>query len=509
MKIQGLLFSTLFLAIVNVFIRIFGFFYRIILVRLIGSEGLGLFELISPATSLIGTIVGSGVPIAMIRLTSKSLANNRPRQSLKTLEYTSLAMTIVSLLLSILLFTFAPFIATHILKDERLITPLYIFAPAILFPALAALLRGYFYGSKNVVPPAFSQLGEQLTRMIIVMTLLSFLYPFREDQAITISMVGNVFGELIGVFILGLFFIKIRKKILKQEDTDDIKRTSFVKTIGQFTSIALPITLSRMISSLLRVASSVMVPRRLVASGLDQSTSLSYFGLVNGMVIPLLFIPFTLTSALVMNLIPRISEAVERKDRTLLHHYMDKTFHITFLIGLPLSGIFFLFSDEIFFILYGESNGIFLSQLSITTLLLCIYQISASILQGIGRQIASTNNFIFGMLIQLGITYILVGNPVFRIQGYIISFLTSYCIIALINFHMVFHFTKDTIDVKKWMIQPIIATVCALVSSRYLFRLIQGTFTGLLALTISLMVFFVVYILFLLFQGNIQSFLKK
>lgn len=508
MKIQGLLFSTLFLAAINVLIRIFGFFYRVLLVRLIGSEGLGLFELVSPVTSLIGTIVGSGVPIAMIRLTTKSMANNRPRQSLKTLEYISLVMIIVSLILSISLFIVAPFIATHVLKDERLLTPLYIFAPAILFPALAALLRGYFYGSKNVVPPAFSQLGEQLTRMLVVVTLLSILYPFEEDKAITISMVGNVFGELIGITILALFFIKIRKKILNQENIS-VEKSSFIKTIGGFTSIALPITLSRVISSLLRVASSIMVPGRLVASGLDQSTSLSYFGQVNGMVMPLLFIPFTLTSALVMNLIPRISEAVERKNNTLLHHYMDKTFHIAFLIGLPLSGIFCLFSDEIFFILYGEGKGIFLSQLSIATLLLCIYQISASILQGIGRQIVSTNNFIFGMLIQLGMTYILVGNPAFRIQGYIISFLTSYCIITLINFCMVFHFTKDKIAVKKWMIKPMIATICALVFSRYLFQLIQGDFMSFLTLAISLMAFFIIYILFLFLQGNIQYFLKK
>src|SRR5690554_6256561 len=117
MKNQSLLFSTAILAGVNVLVRILGFGYRIVLVRLIGAEGLGLFELVSPITMLIFTLVGSGVPIAVIRLTTQSIANNRRDQSFKILEYTSFIMIFVSLILSILLFVSAPFIANVILKD--------------------------------------------------------------------------------------------------------------------------------------------------------------------------------------------------------------------------------------------------------------------------------------------------------------------------------------------------------------------------------------------------------
>ncbi len=508
MKTQSLVFSTIFLTIINIFIRILGFLYRILLVRFIGSEGLGLFELISPVTSLVGTIVGSGVPIAMIRLTTKSIAKNKLGQSFKTLEYTSWIMMILSLILSVFLYVNAPLIATDILNDQRLITPLRIFAPIILFPSLSALLRGYFYGSKNVIPPALSQFGEQITRMIVVISLLQLLSPFREDKAISISIVGDVFGEITGLGILIFFFVKLRKKF-KKESNGKIPKVSPSKTIFSFGSIALPITLSRVISSFLKVITSVIVPGRLVKSGLDQSISLSQFGQVNGMVMPLLFIPFTLTSALVMNLIPRISEAVEKSNHNVLHRYLDKTFHITFLIGLPLSSIFYVFSDKIFFILYNESNGTYLSQLSIATLFLCIYQISTSILQGIGRQFFSTVHFIVGMILQLILTYILVGNPSYQIEGYIISYLISYCFISLISFLSVFYFTKDRINTKKWILEPLIATILALVFSKFTYSFVNIYFNEFLSLMTSIIAFSIIYLGILFFTKNIQSFLKN
>jgi stage V sporulation protein B len=506
MKNQSLLFSTAVLAGVNVLIRILGFGYRIVLVRLIGAEGLGLFELISPITMLIFTLVGSGVPIAVIRLTTQSIANNKRDQSFKILEYTSFIMIFVSLILSISLFISAPLIANNILKDERLVTPLYILAPAILLPSLAAILRGYFYGTKNITPPALSQLIEQIVRMMVVLTLLSILYPFSEDKAISISMVGVVSGELMGLFLLYFFFNRTKRKFLME---NKINKLSFLKTIGKFSSIALPITFSRVISSLLRVVNSIIVPGRLMRSGLDNTAALSKFGQVNGMAMPLLFLPFTLTSALVMNLIPRISEAVEKKNMPVLHHYVDKTFHIAFFIGLPLSGMFFIYSNEIFSILYGDPNGIFLTQLSFATLFLCIYQISTSILQGIGKQIISTITYIVGMLIQLIITYILVSLPRYQINGYILSFLISFFFISLFNFILVFHFTKMKINLKKWIIVPSLSSIGALIISKYSFNYLILNFNNIIAFFTAIFILAIVYLLSLFFTGNLQSIYKN
>ncbi|HHT50470.1 MAG TPA: polysaccharide biosynthesis protein [Eubacteriaceae bacterium] len=506
MKNQSFLLSTTILAVVNILIKVLGFIYRIILVRLIGAEGLGLFELISPITMLVFTMVGSGVPIAIIRLITQSIANNKKYESIKIVEYTSLIMFFVSLLLSIILFLGAPFIANSILRDERLLIPLYIFAPAIIFPSLAAILRGYFYGIKNVIPPALSQFLEQVARIFMVFALLSILYPFKEDKAIIISMVAVVFSEFIGLLLL-IYFFKINKKnSLVNSRTEKLP---FLSTMGKFSTIALPITLSRVVNSLLRVATSIIIPSRLMVSGLDNPTALSKYGEINGMAIPLLFLPYTLTSALVMNLIPRISEAIERKNFTILNLYADKAFHLVFFIALPLSGIFYAYSNEIFSILYASSNGLYLAQLSMATLFLCIYQISASILQGIGKQMISTIVYVLGMSLQLILNYILVALPKYQITGYILSYLLTNFLISIVNFILVLYFAKVKINYKKWILLPGLSCLLALLFSKFSLKYLLLNFNENIAFFITILIIGITYFACLLISGNIKSLFNK
>lgn len=58
----------------------------------------------------------------------------------------------------------------------------------------------------------------------------------------------------------------------------------------------------------------MIVPSRLALSGLSYYKSLSIYGVISGMVMPFIYLPFTLGSALVVNLIPSISQEVTLKN---------------------------------------------------------------------------------------------------------------------------------------------------------------------------------------------------
>ena len=72
--------------------------------------------------------------------------------------------------------------------------------------------------------------------------------------------------------------------------------------------MSIPITCNRMSNVLLQSISSMMVPSRLVLSGVAYTKALSMYGIMSGMVMPFVFLPFTVGSALVVNLIPSISQ---------------------------------------------------------------------------------------------------------------------------------------------------------------------------------------------------------
>ena len=63
--------GAIVLVIAGLVVRILGFIYRIYLSNLIGAEGMGLFQLITPIYSLIILTLTSGISIAVSKLVAQ------------------------------------------------------------------------------------------------------------------------------------------------------------------------------------------------------------------------------------------------------------------------------------------------------------------------------------------------------------------------------------------------------------------------------------------------------
>ena len=75
---NSLITGTLLLTLAGVLTRIIGFFYRIFLSRLIGAEGLGIYQLLSPVMALGFAVTAAGIQTAISRFVSSELAQNNP-----------------------------------------------------------------------------------------------------------------------------------------------------------------------------------------------------------------------------------------------------------------------------------------------------------------------------------------------------------------------------------------------------------------------------------------------
>lgn len=64
MRKRSFVSGTLTLMLAGFFVKILGFAYKIYLSNLIGAEGIGLFQLISPIYSLIILTLTSGISIS-------------------------------------------------------------------------------------------------------------------------------------------------------------------------------------------------------------------------------------------------------------------------------------------------------------------------------------------------------------------------------------------------------------------------------------------------------------
>ena len=66
------------------------------------------------------------------------------------------------------------------------------------------------------------------------------------------------------------------------------------KAAGAITAIALPITVTRLINSLMSSANAILIPQRLMAGGLIKEQAVDMLGIFSGMVMPLCFCPLPL-----------------------------------------------------------------------------------------------------------------------------------------------------------------------------------------------------------------------
>lgn len=503
---KSLLYGTFILTAANFIVRILGFIYRIFLSRMIGAQGMGLVQLIFPVYFITVTLTSSGIPVAVSRIVAQRKAIHDERGIKRTVFLASILVAIIGTAVSLLVVLNANTIAVDILQDVRTKNALLIFFPCILITGIGAILKGYFYGTKNIHPPAFAEIAEQLVRIIFVSGLLLYLSSFSEDTSVIIVILGMVIGELASLLYLHYHYRQSTKNYYRSVQTPSV--TSMFRHIG---TIAVPVTVTRFIHTLMMSLNAILIPQRLMASGLTNHEAVGLFGIVSGMVMPLLYFPFTLISALSVIIIPNLSENVMLKNWSEILNKISKSIMITCLTAFMCMGLLLPLGHPIGVVLYKQpAVGKYLEILVWSVIFLCLQHSMSSILNGLGQQNRAAVHFMIGGFIQLTCTYFLVASPHFGIMGFIIGFMASSIIVTLLNGISVIQTTGLKIKWLDWIIKPAAASYFMALIIRTVFISLTGNGTSYaFALAASVLVGLIVLMLVLLAIGSLPSWLMK
>lgn len=279
MKQQSVRKQALILTCANAMTRALGFVLRIVLSRLMGAQAVGVMELSHSAHMLSITPVTSGLPLSVSRMTSRDRSDLALRAGQRLVWRISLGILPVWLLLS-------PVIA-HLLGDIRVLPSLILFAPCIPVLGLSAVYNGYCYGSGNVYPPALSEMLEQILRFSLSAAILLSLPQLNVSQRAAVPALSTALAEMAG---LGMVCALLRHRERTSGNTKNAQKEILL--------LSLPLIASRLLTTLLRTASGALIPLRLIHSGLEHAQAMEAFGMLQGMVMPVLFLPGIVTGAL-------------------------------------------------------------------------------------------------------------------------------------------------------------------------------------------------------------------
>ncbi|MCL6627906.1 MAG: oligosaccharide flippase family protein, partial [Alicyclobacillus shizuokensis] len=149
-------------ALVN---RILGFVYRIFLTRLIGAEGIGLFQLVSPLLSLILTFVTAGLPVAISKLVAETVVQRDKVRTLRVLRVSTVVILSMAALFTLLMWLLRGLVRQYWLTNPMAYPTYLAMIPIVSVIAVASIFRGYFQGLQDMSPPAWASILETLVRI--------------------------------------------------------------------------------------------------------------------------------------------------------------------------------------------------------------------------------------------------------------------------------------------------------------------------------------------------------
>lgn len=417
-NIRSAMYGALVLTCSNMLLQVISFVYRVFVSRLIGGEGMGLFSLIMSMYSVIMSLVVSGVAVSVSRLSAGYGALGHTRKVSQLTTRAIFAFVILFALVAAAVLPFSDFISVHLLGDARTRMGLIVLLPCIFFTGLENIHKNHFYGLKKVHQPAVSEVLEMAVRSLAVILLLTFLKPVYLEYAVALIVFGMVICEVFSAGLLRLMYRHEQKGIVPAGPAMPVK-----SMLRDMSAIAVPIALANLLSNLISSVNSVIIPARLIVSGLSSSEAMSTYGVMVGMTMPLLGLPTAFMVALSLVMIPRLSEDLALSRYDLMNRRVVRTLRVTALVIAPSMVLLTLFGPQLAVLLFKqEAAGAYFLPLAVGTLFACFQGIMGSLLSGIGEQKKTAANMIAAGLLQLALTWLATALPSLRIGGFVLAF---------------------------------------------------------------------------------------
>ena len=414
-----ILYSALLLTSVNLLLRFVSTSFQVHITAKIGPEGVGLLQLVMSVGSLALTAGMAGIRTTTMYLTAEELGKKRPENIKWVMRGCYLYSILCSGVISIGMYLFAPWIATHWIGNPGVTWAVRIFSINLPLVCICGCLTGYFTAANRIGALAIVEIGEQFCYMVFTLLALNF-WADTAEQACACVVLGT--GVSASFTILCLAILRYREKLAKGPK-QPIRR--------RLLSCALPLAAADNIKAGISTLENLLVPKRL-AMYAGEISPLAAFGRVCGMVFPVLMFPAAILFALAELLIPELARCSVSGNKTRIHYLAQKSLRIAMVYGLLCGGILFLVARPLCQSIYNdETAGIYLQGYAVLAPMLYCDAITDAMSKGLGKQHVNVRYNIFTSGLDVVLLFLIL--PKLGMTGYFISFFVTHAINFLLS----------------------------------------------------------------------------
>lgn len=399
------------------FSKLLGFIFRMQFMRIAGEEAVGIYMTAYPAFIFFLSLVQLGIPIAIAKVIAE-LDVKGEKEKIQSVMRTSYFLTFVAALAFIpASILFVPYLAENLLGNAASAGALYAGIAIVPVAALGGLIRGYFQGIARMEETAWSQIIEQTLRIALITWLLPTILSAENNAMNAAYAMGITFlAELASVFYL---YIKYSQQKKKRKTKKAEKRFYPLEPI---LAISLPSSGSKLFGTFTWFLEPIIFLRALSMSGITAVAATSLYGIISGVLIPLLLFPSFIPYALSVVLVPAVSGAAASSNHKKLRKRIHLALRLSAITGTFAATIFFIHGVALTQTLFNVTDGA--QYMTILAPVFFFYYIQSplySILQATGDAKAGMMNSVYGGIAKLGVMFILASQPGLQETGAVLA----------------------------------------------------------------------------------------
>jgi stage V sporulation protein B len=413
-----LLVNSLILCAAALGLQTLALLFRTYLAKVLGPEGMGLLQLTATLQLFSTALATMGLRLTVSRLAAQELASRHFAGAVRVARVCLLFGLISGAGAMVVLSFSAPWLGTVLLKDPRTILALRVFAWNLPFVALSAVFNGYFVAVDRAYDVAVTQILEQAVELGVAVFLLRRVASLGLSGSCAAIALSSGIGEALSCVL---------QYILYRRDAMERLRKGGVCAAGlsrRMLSTAIPIAGSMLAATGTRAVENLLIPLGLRQGGATEAVALSIFGLIHGMVMPLLLFPAQMMVPPLELLLPELAASQASGHIRHLNYMVNRVVRIELILSVGIAWFFWNFSRELGMLFFHSTDiAPYLRILAFLAPLLYLDLLFDMILKGLGKQVYSLKNDLYGSAVDIFLLWILL--PRFGVGGYLIATFAS------------------------------------------------------------------------------------
>lgn len=499
--------NVLMLMAAQVLTKVMGLIYRIVIINIdgFGNEGNGYYSVGYTIYSVLLTLSSIGVPNVIAKLISERMAAGDCRGSQRVLRVCFGLFLSISLVSAGLLYFGADAIATHILHIPDVALTMKALAPAVFFASAISVFRGYFSGLGSLKATSVSQVVEQFFNCVLSVV---FVYLCMGRGSAVMAAAGNLStsASILLAFVFLLFFYLRRRGEIRaacRAQTAPAEDRSTRDLVRMILALSIPMAAGSLISALNEFIDSFTITNCIQTAYADilstkealEAKAASAAGLLSK-VNTITNMPLAVNTAFSTALVPAVSAAVAKEDRTLAGKKLSFSLFASLVIVFPCAVGLAVLSGPILQMLYpNASDGAALLALSVVPMIfLALTCVINGGLYGLGEVRLPAASLGVGAVIKLVLNLLLIRQPAINIYGAVISSIVCDLVVFLLVFGALRRRLPLTLRWGHHVLKPALCSAVMGAAAFGVHRLLRGAVGNTVATLAAVLVGAVMYV---------------